>query len=103
MRRSRRILAAALAASAVASAQPAEAGRCAPFDVVENRLAGDYGETRRAYGVAPNGMLVVIWASDDTGTWSVSVSGPDGVTCLLATGTGYVELDEAAELPGDPA
>ena len=65
--------------------QPAQ---CAPRDTVTADLAQRYGETRRAWGLAAN-AVVEIYASAQTGSWTIAVSTPDGQMCLVAAGQGF--------------
>ena len=38
-----------------------------------------------------------------TGTWTITVTLPDGETCLVATGENFEPLVEALPAKGDPA
>nr|WP_240789556.1 hypothetical protein [Pseudooceanicola onchidii] len=75
------------------------AGACAPRDVVLERLATTYGETRQSIGLGPNNQMVEVFASDATGTWTITVTKATGVTCLVASGQAFETLAEA--LPPD--
>jgi hypothetical protein len=67
---------------------------CAERDSVVARLAEGYGETRQVIGLGANNSLVEVYASDDTGTWTITVTLPNGMTCLVASGQSYEEVDE---------
>ena len=86
-----------LAAAAVSFlAFPAFAqSNCAPREMVVARLATGYGETRQGLGLGSGGQVVEIYASLDTGTWTITVTLPSGMTCLVASGEGYENLSEA--------
>ncbi|WP_375174985.1 hypothetical protein [Pseudooceanicola sp.] len=71
------------------------AGACAPRDIVLERLASTYGETRQSIGLGPNNQMVEVFASDDTGTWTITVTKPTGLTCLVASGQAFETLAEA--------
>lgn len=95
-------LLAALAATQTVSAQ--SNNRCAQRDVVIERLAGTYGESRRTIGMGANNSVVEMFASKDTGSWTITVTHPNGVTCMVAAGTAFEAVEE--QLPaslGDPA
>ena len=47
--------------------------------------------------------MMEMFASSGTGTWTLTVTTPDGTTCLVASGTGFQALAEAVPLIGDPA
>ena len=90
---------AALVAVAATSASAQQARNCAPRDAVVERLTTGYGETRQSIGLGPNNQVVEVYASDDTGTWTITVTLPNGMTCLVASGQSFEELAEA--LPVD--
>jgi hypothetical protein len=75
---------------------------CGPRAVVVAQLADRYGESRRGMGLAGNAGIVEVFVSD-TASWTVTVTLPDGRTCLLASGEGWETLNEALPAKGDPA
>ncbi|MFQ6551484.1 hypothetical protein AAD018_003955 [Aestuariibius insulae] len=84
--------AAALAATGVA----ADGGpKCAERERVIALLAEQYGESRQSIGIAANGSLMEVYASEVTGSWTITVSAPDGPMCLIASGQAYSHLAEA--------
>lgn len=79
----------------------AQSQNCAPREVVIQRLAEKYGETRRSIGIAQQGAVMETFASDDTGTWTMTVTTPGGVTCMAVSGQSFEAL--AGEPQGDDA
>lgn len=75
---------------------PQNAPQCGARDAVVLHLAERYGETRRSWGLAQN-AVVEVYASDDSGTWTIAVTTPDGQMCLVAAGQGY--QPEAPQTP----
>lgn len=73
----------------------AQTPNCAPRPDVLQRLAETYGETRRGIGMARQGTVMEVFASDETGTWTITVTLPNGLTCLIAAGEAYEVLVEA--------
>lgn len=74
----------------------AQNGRnCAPRDAVVSRLAEGYGETRQSMGLGANNSVVEVFASEKTGTWTITVTNPNGLTCLVASGQSFEALAEA--------
>ena len=74
---------------------------CAPREAVVERLARTYGESRQSIGLGEQGMVIETFASSDTSTWAITVTTPNGLTCLVASGQSWEELAET--LPkGDP-
>lgn len=69
------------AGAACAQAQP-----CAQRAEVVERLAERYGETLQSVGVQSNSGVLEVYASDETGSWTILVTSPDGTACLIAAG-----------------
>ena len=78
---------------------------CAERNAVVQRLARQYGESRRSIGLTTGNQVVEVFASDETGTWSITVTLPSGMTCLVAAGENFEALDEGLHPTalGDPA
>ena len=68
--------------------------QCDSREAVMTLLAESYGETRRALGLAGEAAVMELFASDATGTWSITVTLPDGRMCLVASGAGYEAVAE---------
>ena len=79
------------------------APQCAPRDGVLAALMQNYGETRRGIGIAGEAQVMELFASSATGSWTITVTLPDGTMCLVATGQAYESLTEALPTPGEPA
>ncbi len=73
----------------------AQSASCAPRDVVVERLATKYGETRQSMGLGRNSAVVEVFASETTGTWTITVTTSRGLTCLVASGQAFEKLAEA--------
>lgn len=73
----------------------AQSRNCAPRADVVKRLSEVYGETRKGIGIAGQGAVMELFASDETGSWTITVTLPDGTTCLVASGQSYETLAEA--------
>ena len=81
----------------------AQGPQCAKRDQVMDLLATKYGETRQGMGIADNSSVMEVFASDETGTWTITVSSPDGIMCLVASGQGYEAMADELPAKGDPA
>ncbi|MEP2531796.1 hypothetical protein [Shimia sp.] len=79
------------------------ARNCGPRDAVVQRLGETYGETRQSVGLGAQGAVVEVFASDTSGSWTITVTFPNGATCLVASGQAYEELAEALPPKGDGA
>lgn len=96
----------ALAAATVltaATAHAQQARNCGPRELVVNRLAEGYGETRQSIGLAANNAVIEVFASDESGTWTILVTSPNGTSCLVASGQAYETLAEALPAKGSDA
>ena len=84
-----------LAAALLCWAVPATAYSpgCALRAEVLAQLAKEYDEAPVAVGLANNGVLVEILAAPGRVTWTIIVSQPNGMSCLLAAGNDWQELD----------
>lgn len=67
---------------------------CASRDLVIARLAERFGESRRAIGLASNNQVMEVFASDDSGSWTITVTLPNGLTCLVASGLAFEAVTE---------
>ncbi|WP_299878215.1 hypothetical protein [uncultured Sulfitobacter sp.] len=76
---------------------------CAPRAAVVERLAEGYGETRQSIGLGANNAVVEVFASDETGTWSITVTAPGGLTCLVASGQSFEKVAEVLPADGNDA
>ena len=80
----------------------AEGRNCGPREMVVERLADRLGETRRGIGLATQNRVVEVFASDATGTWTVTVTLANGQTCLIAAGQDWEDrMDDLATRADD--
>lgn len=98
------LLATSLLLSTCSSAVVAQQASCFPRDLIIDHLADEYGETVQSMGIG-NNSLIEMFANEATGSFSVLVTIPTGLTCLVASGGSYQELSEPIEpvIEGDPA
>ena len=68
---------------------------CGDRERIVAGLASRYGETRQSIGLGSKNQVVETWASDETGTWTITVTHPNGLTCLMASGQAFEAVDEA--------
>lgn len=84
-------------------ALPAPAApRCASHDRIVGELAERFGERRQAIAFDGAWRVMEIFASDETGSWTLLLTRPGGPSCLIAAGHAFERLDPPP-LPGDPA
>jgi len=90
-----------LIGAGMASAQ--QQRNCGPRELVVNRLAEGYGETRQSMGLGANNAVIEVFASEESGTWTITVTSANGMTCLIASGQAFEELAEALPAKGNDA
>ena len=71
-----------------ASAQSPTAGlACGSRLSMSRMLESKYGEKNRFAGVSHDGLtLMELYFDDNCSTWTMTVTGPDKITCLVAEG-----------------
>lgn len=62
---------------------------CGPRAKVIERLATKYGETRRSMGLGSKNTVMEVFASDESGSWTITVTLTNGITCLVASGQAF--------------
>ena len=76
---------------------------CAPRELVVDRLADKFGETRQSIGLGANNAVVEVFASETSGSWTITVTSANGLTCLVASGQAYEAMAEALPAKGNDA
>jgi hypothetical protein len=76
-----------------ATATPAAAQNvCTSRTEVAKQLAGDHSETPVAAGLAASGEVVEVFSSNDGATWTIVLTRPGGISCLVATGEAWMNV-----------
>jgi len=78
-------------------AQPAGT-LCGPRTAIVRQLEQNYAERPVSIGLASSGAVVEVFASR-IGTWTITLTIPAGVTCVVATGKSWEMLSTVR--PGD--
>lgn len=86
---------------------PAFATNCADRDTVIDRLKSKFNERFVAGGISTttNGkgnVLIEIWASEETGTFTIMLSQSNGMSCVVSVGTDWHQSAYEAEPKGVP-
>ncbi len=92
----KRVLSAGLLFGMAATAPPALAGNCALRTEVIDRLQSKYSESLTAGGLQGTQnvqTMVEVWASEKTGTFTVILTSPQGISCVVATGTDFFKRE----------
>lgn len=80
----------------------AQTPQCGPREIVLAQLADEYGESRQSMGVAANNMVMELFASTNSQSWTITVTTPQGETCLVASGQGFEHMKNALPARGEP-
>ena len=70
------------------------AQNCGQREPIVERLADRYGESRQSIGLGTQNRVVETFANPETGSWTITVTMPNGVTCLLASGHAFEAVTE---------
>lgn len=91
------------AAGVIAMTSGAEAQMlCKERSEVLAQLSTGYKEAPTAMGLASNGALIeVLTSSEDGRTWTIIITRPNGVSCVMATGESWQNIQVAMNT--DPA
>ena len=80
---------AGLALALLLFASSAVAQQCGPRDDLAKQLEQKYGERPIASGVSGRGALVEVFMSADGSSWSIVLTRPNGMACLVDEGEGW--------------
>jgi len=94
-------LSASLAVITYSAAAQTASGRpqCNDRKQVLDLLAQKYKEAPIASGITNNGGLVEVLTDAKGGTWTIIVTTPQGVSCLVAAGEGWRKMEQIAQDP----
>lgn len=88
------VIAAAALAITLFTPLPASAQAvCGKRDALLKQLEGSYKEAPMSMALAANGSVVEVTRSDK-GTWTILLTNPAGVTCLMAAGEHWENLKQ---------
>ncbi len=82
------------AALAVFSSAAMAQSQCNKRDNVISLLANKYKEAPVAVGVTNTGGLVEVLSTGDGNTWTIIVTTPQGMSCLVAAGEGWRAVEQ---------
>ena len=82
---------------------PAQQASCAERALVVELLQARFGELRQGIGLSENNTVFEVFASSETGSWSILVTLPNGMTCLAASGENWEATGQKIPQPGEAA
>ena len=78
------------------------ARNCGDRTMIVQRLAEGYGESRQSIGLGTQNRVVETYANPETGSWTITVTLPNGMMCLMASGQAYEAVNEVLTPTGSP-
>ena len=72
-----------------ATSASAQNRNCGERTEIIERLQSGYGETRAGACLSTTNGIVEVFASEDTGTWTIILTLPTGKSCLVAAGNSW--------------
>ncbi len=82
--------------TSAAAAQP----QCNERQSVLERLANKYKESPVASGVTNSGRLVQVLTNARDGNWTLIITTPQGMSCLVTAGQGWQTMEKVTPEPG---
>ncbi len=76
--------------AATAKAQPV----CLPHEDLKEQLYANFSETPAAIAIANNGALVELFATRDRSSWTLAMTRPGGMSCVLVAGEEWNRFPE---------
>ncbi len=70
------------------------AQNCGQRGPIVERLADRFGESRQSIGLGTQNRVIETFANTETGSWTITVTLPNGMTCFLASGQAFETLAE---------
>ena len=72
----------------------AQTRNCAAHAQIVERLGTLYGENRQSIGLTDSGAVVEVFASMDTGSWTITITQAGEQTCLVAAGQAFQHMND---------
>ena len=88
----RKVILASVIAGSLASPAAAQMV-CSDRDKFLKHLGDGYSESPVAMGLASNGTVLEVLASTN-GTWTISLTKPNGLSCVVASGEAWEQIEQ---------
>ncbi len=72
---------------------------CGSHNTVSDKLKKSYSEAPVSMGLTMGGGIIEVFASDE-GTWTMVITQPNGVSCLIAVGQDWETLPKPEMISG---
>lgn len=67
---------------------------CVEHSILVKKLKQSHQEKPIAMGLASNGAIIEVFVSPEGDTWTVVRTTPDGTSCVLGVGEGWMEMED---------
>ena len=96
------LLALPLALAATTSVAEDRPMPCLDRTVMIDVLTKNHGEVQTGLGLQKDNAVFEVYTSPESGSWTLLMTQTTGVTCIIAAGTNWLELDvqPVAGVPG---
>lgn len=74
-----------------------EAGRCGPREMGVEVLKQNFHEEKVAQGLTEEGLMLEVFASKDGSTFTVFLSLPNGISCVVSTGQEWMQIQPVGQ------
>ena len=91
---------AATVVSAASAQQTGVTPPCASRDAIVERLQAKWGETYTGGGLQSAASVFEIYMSEEHGTWTILRTSPNGIACVMASGTNWLDELQMTEPTG---
>ncbi|MEM1006758.1 MAG: hypothetical protein AAF496_04500 [Pseudomonadota bacterium] len=102
----KRLFAIAMTFGMAATAPPAFAQNCAQRDQIITKLQDSYAEELAFGGLQKSRgaqSVLEVWSSKETGSYTILVTHPNGLSCIVAVGTDFFEAIPKVKVEGVPS
>lgn len=88
----------AMVAACTPTLAPAqEANRCGPREMGVEVLKKQFNESKTAQGITEEGLMIEVFATPDGSSFTVFLSLPNGISCVVATGLGWMQIQPVGQ------
>ena len=98
----RTIIAAAVFGMAAAAPPASAQAPCDDRSTIIRVLQEKHGETHQGTGLQGSAQLLEFWSSDETGSWTILATHPNGKSCIVAAGRSWTPNDAPMVALGNP-
>ena len=89
------ILALAVTGGAAQAQAQATTQHCSDHETMVRHLAEGWGESRQSIALDAGNSVVELFASPETGTWTLTLTQAGGQTCMVASGHAWEMVAES--------